>query len=154
MIVNICSTKERNPSGYTCIDLVNADIIADLNEKWPLEDNSVDEILARDAIEHLKDPIHTMNEAWRVLKYGADFCITVPSTDGRGAFQDPTHVSFWNENSFLYYNVNAPAYLALCKQYGFNGAFSVETCYTDPVDAYGVCYVHAVLKKCTIPATT
>jgi len=29
--------------------------------------------------------------------------IEIPSTDGRGAFQDPTHVSYWNENSFLYY---------------------------------------------------
>ena len=29
--------------------------------------------------------------------------IEVPSTDGRGAFQDPTHVSFWNSNSFWYY---------------------------------------------------
>ncbi len=26
-----------------------------------------------------------------------------PSTDGRGAFQDPTHVSFWNSNSFCYH---------------------------------------------------
>jgi O-antigen biosynthesis protein len=26
-----------------------------------------------------------------------------PSTDGRGAFQDPTHVAFYNENSFWYY---------------------------------------------------
>ena len=26
-----------------------------------------------------------------------------PSTDGRGAFQDPTHVSFYNENSFWYF---------------------------------------------------
>ena len=26
-----------------------------------------------------------------------------PSTDGRGAFQDPTHVAFYNENSFWYF---------------------------------------------------
>ena len=26
-----------------------------------------------------------------------------PPTDGRGAWQDPTHVSFWNEHSFWYY---------------------------------------------------
>ena len=26
-----------------------------------------------------------------------------PSTDGRGAYQDPTHVAFYNENSFWYY---------------------------------------------------
>jgi hypothetical protein len=25
-----------------------------------------------------------------------------PSTDGRGAFQDPSHVAFYNENSFWY----------------------------------------------------
>jgi O-antigen biosynthesis protein len=26
-----------------------------------------------------------------------------PSTDGRGAWQDPTHLSGWNENSFWYH---------------------------------------------------
>ena len=30
--------------------------------------------------------------------------VATPSTDGRGAFQDPTHVSFWNSNSFWYYS--------------------------------------------------
>ena len=39
----------------------------------------------------------------RVLAPGGWAFIEVPSTDGRGAFQDPTHVSYWNENSFLYY---------------------------------------------------
>jgi hypothetical protein len=33
----------------------------------------------------------------------AGSCRKPPSTDGRGAFQDPTHVSFWNSNSFWYY---------------------------------------------------
>jgi hypothetical protein len=44
-----------------------------------------------------------MNEAFRVLAPGGWLLIEVPSTDGRGAFQDPTHVSFWNENSIWYY---------------------------------------------------
>ena len=26
-----------------------------------------------------------------------------PSTDGRGAFQDPSHTAFYNENSFMYF---------------------------------------------------
>jgi SAM-dependent methyltransferase len=68
-----------------------------------IEDNSVGVIRAFDAVEHLKHPIHTMNEAYRVLAPGGFLFISVPSTDGRGAFQDPTHVSFWNENSFWYY---------------------------------------------------
>jgi hypothetical protein len=44
-----------------------------------------------------------MAEIHRVLAPGGWAFIEVPSTDGRGAFQDPTHVSYWNENCFLYY---------------------------------------------------
>lgn len=75
----------------------------DLNFRWPWEAGDADHIRAHDIIEHLKDPILTMNEAHRVLKAGGTFDIFVPTTDGRGAFQDPTHVTFWNPNSFFYY---------------------------------------------------
>ena len=91
------------PEGYFSIDLKDANINCDLNEKWPLPDNSVGVIRAHDILEHLKDPIHVMKEAHRVLVPGGYFMIMVPSTDGRGAYQDPTHVSFWNQNSFFYY---------------------------------------------------
>lgn len=89
--------------GFTTVDLFDADIVANLNEPWPFADNSVGIIRASHLFEHLKDPIHTMNEAFRVLAPGGWLLIEVPSTDGRGAFQDPTHVSFWNENSIWYY---------------------------------------------------
>jgi len=80
------------------------DLVTDLNNDWPWKDNSLHYIRAFDLVEHLKDSVHTMNEAWRVLAHGGIFEVWVPSTDGRGAFQDPTHVSFWNRNSFLYYS--------------------------------------------------
>jgi SAM-dependent methyltransferase len=93
-----------NPAeGFESVDLANAQINTDLNERWPFEDNSVGVIRAHDAIEHLRNPIHTMNEAYRVLAHGGMFDILVPSTDGQGAFCDPTHVSFWNYRSFRYY---------------------------------------------------
>jgi hypothetical protein len=44
-----------------------------------------------------------MKEAYRCLAPMGWFLTSTPSTDGRGAFQDPTHVSFWNANSFWYY---------------------------------------------------
>ena len=44
-----------------------------------------------------------MNEAHRVLAPGGFFMISIPSTNGLGAFCDPTHVSFWNKLSFRYY---------------------------------------------------
>lgn len=89
--------------GYMTIDQEGGDIQADLNEPWPLEDNSVGVLNASHVLEHLRDPIHSMREIHRVLHHGGIAYIEVPSTDGRGAFQDPTHVSFWNQNSFWYY---------------------------------------------------
>lgn len=94
---------------YLNVDLVPpADKIVDLCNFWPWRESSVDHIRAWDIIEHLPDPVHTMNEAWRVLKPGGTFEIVVPTTDGRGAFQDPGHVSFWNRNSFFYYTDRDP----------------------------------------------
>ncbi len=89
--------------GYLTIDQEGAEITCDLNDGIPLDDNSVGVINASHLIEHLRDPLKTMKEIHRVLAPGGWAFIEVPSTDGRGAWQDPTHVSYWNENSFFYY---------------------------------------------------
>jgi predicted SAM-dependent methyltransferase len=94
--------------GWTNVDLVNfkgVDVRTNLDARWPWEDGSVDYIRAYDLVEHLRSNIHTMNEAWRVLRIGGTLEILVPSTDGRGAFQDPTHISWWNVNTFYYFAV-------------------------------------------------
>jgi acetyltransferase-like isoleucine patch superfamily enzyme/SAM-dependent methyltransferase len=138
----------RKAIGYVGVDIYPApgvDIVADLTQRFPFEDSSVDGIRAHDFIEHLPDRIHTMNEIWRICKPGAMVDIFVPSTDGRGAFQDPTHISFWNINSFQYFAVEHPPYLELCKQYGFKGAFSLVDLkqYESPDQ---VIHVHALLR--------
>jgi glycosyltransferase involved in cell wall biosynthesis len=94
---------------YITIDLENADIIANLDEGIPLEDNSIGVLNASHIIEHLKDPIFTMKEIHRVLAHGGWAFIEVPSTEGNGAWCDPTHVSFWNEDSFPYYTKQSKA---------------------------------------------
>ena len=89
---------------YTTVDLrETADYVCDLNDGIPLPDNSVGVLNASHILEHLADKTKIMSEIHRVLSPGGWAFIEVPSTDGRGAFQDPTHVSYWNENSFLYY---------------------------------------------------
>ena len=99
-----CTNK---PDGYIGVDkqkLDGIDVVFDLDETpWPWPDNSVGVFRAHDALEHFKDPIKTMKEIYRCLAPYGWALIEVPSSDGRGAFQDPTHVSFWNENSFWYY---------------------------------------------------
>lgn len=104
LLIDLCGGF-NSASGYINLDRIHgADIVCDLEGEWPLEASSVGVLRACDAIEHLKNPIHTMNEAWRVLAPGGWFMIDVPSSNGKGAFCDPTHVSFWNDLSFRYYS--------------------------------------------------
>lgn len=71
--------------------------------KLPFADNSLGLIRATDILCRAADPVHLMNECYRVLTHGGMLLTSTPSTDGRGAFQDPGHRSFWNQNSFWYY---------------------------------------------------
>ena len=126
--------------GYLTVDLKDADVVCDLNGRWPFEDSSVGVIRAIDTIEHLIDPTHTMKELYRVLAPGGWAFIQVPSTDGRGAFQDPTHVSFWNENSFFYYTKEFFNKYIDCPV-----RFQGSRLYTTEKDCNQVCWVQAHL---------
>ena len=99
---------EKKIDGYENIDKdlnVEPDFCFDIEDGLPYDDNSIDEIRAYDFLEHVHPGkvVFVMNEIWRVLKPGGRFEHFTPSTDGRGAWQDPTHVSFWNYNSWFYY---------------------------------------------------
>jgi hypothetical protein len=99
--VDLCGGHDA-PAGYRVLDQA-VPPHPDLDGRWPLDDSSVGVLRAHDAVEHLRDPVHTMNEAYRVLAPGGFLMISVPSSEGKGAFCDPTHVSYWNDLSFLYY---------------------------------------------------
>jgi glycosyltransferase involved in cell wall biosynthesis len=116
--------------GYETVDIRNGSIQADLNQRWPFDDNSVGVINASHVIEHLHNKHFTMCELHRVLAHGAWAFIEVPSTDGRGAFQDPTHVSYWNENSFFYYTRKEQAQFIYNDSIKFQARLLETKCYT------------------------
>ena len=65
-------------------------------------DHSVGVIKANELLQRLPDRTAFFNECHRVLAHGGLILTRTPSTDGRGAFQDPSHLAFYNENSFWY----------------------------------------------------
>jgi SAM-dependent methyltransferase len=68
-----------------------------------LQNESFDEIIANDSLEHIPSLMTAMNSCLNLLKVGGLFRISVPYDLSWGAWQDPTHVRAFNERSWLYY---------------------------------------------------
>ncbi len=109
-------------------------MIADLViEAIPASDSSFDYITAFDFIEHVPRIVYAparrnsfvelMNEIWRVLKPGGIFLSLTPAFPNPQAFQDPTHVNFITEETFLKYFDNHYRWASM---YGFKGYFEIE----------------------------
>lgn len=72
------------------------------NPTLPFGADEVGVVKATDILQRVADRALFLNECHRVLMHGGLLLTDTPSTDGRGAFQDPSHVAFYNENSFMY----------------------------------------------------
>ena len=70
---------------------------------FSLHDNQFEAIFANDVLEHIPDLKTAMANILRLLKPGGSFHVQVPYELSLGAWQDPTHVRAFNENSWLYY---------------------------------------------------
>lgn len=80
---------------------------------WPVETGSCDRVDANHILEHIPHVVPgtdldglvvVMNECWRVLAPGGFLHVEVPTIEGPGAFQDPTHVRYFvYPQSFQYF---------------------------------------------------
>ena len=84
---------------------VEGEEVINLDPDAPLisaEESSVGLVRATDLLQRIPDRAALFNECYRVCAHGGMMRTSTPSTDGRGAFQDPSYVAFYNENSFWY----------------------------------------------------
>jgi O-antigen biosynthesis protein len=148
--------------GYLSVDLQDADVNCDVRHGLPFADASVGCIRAYDFLEHIphctdstcthgndgktaKCVVGVMNEFYRVLAPGGWLMTRTPSTDGRGAFQDPTHVSFWNPNSFWYYTRSEQARFVRGLECKFQAQRVWQSYPTAWQEAHRILYVYANL---------
>jgi predicted SAM-dependent methyltransferase len=97
--INIDSRVECDPDMVFDLETCNG------NRNWGFDESSLDEVRAYDIMEHFHQDkvIFVLSEIHRVLKPGGIFDFFIPSTEGIGAFMDPTHRSYWNIGSMLYF---------------------------------------------------
>lgn len=101
-----CGTAPRK--GWVNLDLralPGVDVVRDVLRGLPFSDDSVDEIVSENFLEHLPqgEGIWVMNEMHRVLRDGAIATHLVPEAGSVNQFQDPTHLSFWHAETFTYF---------------------------------------------------
>ncbi len=87
--------KNKQP-GFIGVDsrkFDGVDQVAELTEKWPWADDSVDEIHSSHFVEHLtgEQRVHFVNELYRVLKLGCSARIVTPHWAAARAYGDFTH---------------------------------------------------------------
>ncbi|MEG6586414.1 class I SAM-dependent methyltransferase [Dendrosporobacter sp. 1207_IL3150] len=110
-----------------CVANPGVDLVFDLNncdkESLPLEDNSIERIMAVHLIEHISKPLPLMQELYRVAKPDAEMICYVPYGASDDAFEDPTHIRPYFLNSFSYFS--QPYYWRA--NYGYTGDWKPET---------------------------
>ena len=96
--------------GWINLDMIKndgVDVVHNLNNyPYPFEDNSIDEIIAINIMEHLDKPNDFIKEIWRITKHNAKIEIETPHFSGAVAWQDITHIRPFSLISLNHYNIN------------------------------------------------
>jgi SAM-dependent methyltransferase len=91
------SSKTPGAVGIDISADTDADVVHDLNVfPYPLEDESFDEILLQDVIEHVAEPIRVFEELHRIARPAARLQLRTPHFSSALAYGDPTHCHYFS----------------------------------------------------------
>ncbi len=93
--------------GYVNVDHFKSpgvDMILDIEKiPYPFKDNTFDEIVAFNILEHVRELVPIMDEIHRISKNKGIIKIKVPHYNQHLAYTDPTHVRFFSPETFNYF---------------------------------------------------
>ena len=91
--------KQPGYIGIDIADTVDVDIRCDINKGIPLEDNTVEKVIASHSLEHVQDLMFIMKELYRVCKDRATICIVAPYYHTSLNMANPYHKQVFNEHT-------------------------------------------------------
>jgi SAM-dependent methyltransferase len=105
-----CGNAKQMPGaiGVDAFPHDGVDVVADLEQGLPFDDRSIDHVFAVHVLEHIRGLVAVMNEIHRVLRPDGVLHVLVPSADCVNAAADPTHVRFFNRQTFKYFCQGRP----------------------------------------------
>ncbi len=91
--------------GYDNVDIQeSAPIVIDFNKfPYPCGDNTYGYVWCKNVLEHLENPMKTLNELWRICKNKAEIEIIVPHYSNRSAYDSLDHRHYMSEIAFKYF---------------------------------------------------
>jgi hypothetical protein len=94
--------------GFVNVDLrpgPQVDVVCDVETELTkhFEPDSVEHVVAIQLFEHVRDAIGFMRSLYVICQDGAKVEFATPYYTSRNAYEDPTHVRFLSENSWMYF---------------------------------------------------
>lgn len=89
--------------GLDFINRGSADVLADLDKGLPFADHSIDRVFAVHILEHVRDLFALLAEIHRVLRPDGVLHVMVPDSRHVNALADPTHIRFFNVQTFKHF---------------------------------------------------
>ena len=100
-----CGKQKQIPwaTGVDAYPFEGVEVVTDLEQGLPFEDNQVDQVYAVHFLEHVKNLLPLMDDIHRVLKPDGILHLMVPHSCSGNAVADPTHVRFFNRQTVRYF---------------------------------------------------
>lgn len=96
--------KIKNTISIDINESLKPNIVWNLNKTpWPIESNSIDQIIALNILEHLEDSLSIFEELHRISKPNGTIYINCPHFSSGGFYADPTHKSFFSSRTFDFF---------------------------------------------------
>jgi predicted SAM-dependent methyltransferase len=115
-----CGQSKR--AGFVGLDILplpGVDVVHDLNAfPYPFEDSTFEEIWADQVLEHVQNPLRTVEEIWRIATPDSVVRIGVPYFRSHYAVIDPTHRNFFGVQWFDYFDPSKE----LCARYAYSAS--------------------------------